>query len=308
MNLRSRTFGGKSRVATSVWKRLGNVENYIEPFFGSGSVLMMRPSIHKLRHETVNDIDAWLVNFWRSVREDPNAVAEHANWPVSELDLHARGDFIFHRKGVEKWVDKFRADPTYYNAKLAGWWVWGCCCRIGSWCPNPSGDKLSRSRPKVVRVGVVRYSMSKDRILHFIERISRRLRNVTILCGSWDRTCTSYSATTFQGVTGVFLDPPYGNEDRVETYAHDDFTVAADVRKWCLENGDNKMMRIALCGYEGEGHEELVKAGWAMKKWKATGGYGNQRKDGDNKNARRERIWFSPHCLNSKTGFGILTS
>jgi hypothetical protein len=32
--------------------------------------------------------------------------------------------------------------------------------------------------------------------------------------------------------------------------------------------------------------------------WKSNGGYGGQRKDGSNDNAGKERIWFSPHCLN----------
>ena len=31
-------FGGKSDVADAVWQRLGNVPNYIEPFFGSGAM------------------------------------------------------------------------------------------------------------------------------------------------------------------------------------------------------------------------------------------------------------------------------
>ena len=37
-------FGGKSRIAAKVWERLGsNVTNYVEPFFGSGAVLLARP-------------------------------------------------------------------------------------------------------------------------------------------------------------------------------------------------------------------------------------------------------------------------
>lgn len=36
-------FGGKSKVAARVWERLGNPANYVEPFFGSGAVLLARP-------------------------------------------------------------------------------------------------------------------------------------------------------------------------------------------------------------------------------------------------------------------------
>ena len=36
-------FAGKSRVAAEVWARFGAVDNYVEPFFGSGAVLLARP-------------------------------------------------------------------------------------------------------------------------------------------------------------------------------------------------------------------------------------------------------------------------
>jgi len=41
-------FGGKSRCAPVVWRALGNVPNYVEPFFGSGAVLFSRPHTAKI--------------------------------------------------------------------------------------------------------------------------------------------------------------------------------------------------------------------------------------------------------------------
>lgn len=129
-------FGGKSRIAAAVWERFGNVPNYIEPFFGSGAVLLARPSEHRPaeRIETVNDADCLLVNFWRSVQADPDAVAYHADWPVSECDLHARHSWLVQRgKGLV--AERLMGDPDFYDAKIAGWWVWGACCWIGGgWC------------------------------------------------------------------------------------------------------------------------------------------------------------------------------
>lgn len=99
-------------------------------------------------------------------------------------------------------------------------------------------------------------------------------------------------------------DPPYSDGQREgNLYAEDSFTVAHDVRKWCLENGDNPQLRIALCGYSSE-HDELEDLGWERFEWKANGGYGNQGKSRDAKgknNATREVIWFSPHCLRPDT-------
>ena len=81
-------FGGKSRAAHLVWAALGDVNGYVEPFAGSLAVLLARPNPRGV--ETVNDRDAYLANFWRAVQHDPDAVAHHADWPVSEVDLSAR--------------------------------------------------------------------------------------------------------------------------------------------------------------------------------------------------------------------------
>lgn len=59
-------FGGKRRVASEVWTRFGAVDNYVEPFFGSGAVLLGRPTPFD-GTETVNDLDGYVANFWRAV-------------------------------------------------------------------------------------------------------------------------------------------------------------------------------------------------------------------------------------------------
>lgn len=118
-----------------------------------------------------------------------------------------------------------------------------------------------------------------------------------VCCGDWSRVCGP-TPTVKQGLTGVFLDPPYADEaDRKEgLYAVDSLTIAHDVREWAIENGHDRRMRIALCGYEGE-HE--MPDDWSVVEWKARGGYGSQGSGETNgrENSTRERIWFSPHCI-----------
>lgn len=59
-------------------------------------------------------------------------------------------------------------------------------------------------------------------------------------------------------------------------------------------------MKIALCGLEGE-YPEIEAAGWDVFHWKSNGGYGNRSAArGENENAARERIWFSPGCVAPK--------
>lgn len=130
-------FGGKSRVAHVVWERFGDVANYVEPFFGSGAVLLGRPTVPRI--ETVNDKDCYLANFWRATVADPEAVAYHADWPVNEADLHARHLWLVNT-GAER-VERLKTDPDYYDPLIAGWWVWGICQWIGSgWCSRPDWE------------------------------------------------------------------------------------------------------------------------------------------------------------------------
>jgi DNA adenine methylase len=125
-------FGGKSAVAAEVWSGLGDVLNYVEPFFGSGAVLFLRPG-GAGKIETVNDADGFVANFWRAMRNDAAAVADYADNRVDECDLHARHLWLIGKR--ERLTEKLMGDPDFYDAKAAGWWVWGQCCWIGSgWC------------------------------------------------------------------------------------------------------------------------------------------------------------------------------
>jgi hypothetical protein len=81
-------------------------------------------------------------------------------------------------------------------------------------------------------------------------------------------------------------------------YAKESLSVSDDVRRWAIEHGEDKNMRIALCGYEGE-HE--MPPSWECVSWKTRGGYASRNSDG-NKNKYKERIWFSPHCVASEQG------
>lgn len=140
--------GGKSRVAEEAWRALGpDVVNYVEPFFGSGAMLLGRPG-GAGKIETVNDLDGGIVNFYRAIQNAPDEVAEWCNWPVSELDLHARHAWLVVR--LADLADQLRADPHFYCAKTAGWWVWGICQWIGTgWCDVSKVQRNAGQRPHV---------------------------------------------------------------------------------------------------------------------------------------------------------------
>lgn len=109
---------------------------------------------------------------------------------------------------------------------------------------------------------------------------------------------TGPAVTYGHGLTAVFLDPPYSKEAgrSGNLYSVDSDTVAHDMREWAIANGDNPLMRIALCGYENE-HGALMPDTWSIYRWKAVGGYGLQSNGRGRENRNREVIWFSPYCL-----------
>ena len=314
-------FGGKSKVAHLVWERFGNLPNYVEPFFGSGAVLLSRPARHGI--ETVNDKDGFVSNFWRAIKADPEAVAAHADWPVNENDLHARHAWLTPRRA--ELSSRLEGDPNYCDAKIAGWWVWGMAAWIGGGFCSGAGPWVQRGG-QLVHLGGTGRGVNRQRVhlsgagqgvnrklvhlrgagqgvnrkreglYQWFDELSERLRNVRVCCGDWSRVCGP-TPTIKQGLTGVFLDPPYSEAAwRDEAlYSEEDLHVAVAVRNWAVEWGEHPLMRIALCGYEGE---HAMPDSWECVEWKASGGYGSHGNGAGRENSARERIWFSPHCLN----------
>ena len=323
-------FGGKSRIASTVWDAFGRVQNYVEPFFGSGAVLLARPrstwaNADAPGTETVNDKSAFLANFWRAVQSDPDAVADACDWPVNETDLHARHRWLLAQVG--DLAARLERDPTAFDARIAGWWCWGACAWIGTgWCDERrgSGDPLQqlphmgagqgihRKLPHMGDAGRgdvpiqlphlggnhdsgrgVHSKARRDSLHEYMHALAARLRGVRVACGDWQRICGD-CVTWRHGTTAVFLDPPYAEGAQQYAAGGTGTGLSADVRAWAIEHGDDPRFRIVLCGYEGE---HAMPKGWRAVAWKARGGYGGQRKDGVNENAARERLWLSPFCV-----------
>ena len=123
-------FGGKSTVAPIIWKALGQPKHYIEPFFGSGAVLLARPDYNPQKHmETICDKDGFVANAWRGMQFAPDELARYCDWPVNHADLNARRKYLNDNQGL---LARLCEDPEYYDAKMAGYWIWAMSCWIGS--------------------------------------------------------------------------------------------------------------------------------------------------------------------------------
>jgi len=315
-------FGGKRAVASDVWDALGDVQNYVEPFFGSGAVLLSRP--HAAQVETVNDKDSFLANFWRAVQADPDAVAGYADWPVNEADLASRHYWLM-TEGAQR-IARCEGDPAHYDTQVAGWWLWGACAWIGGgWCSGEgpwqwdgaewinrqlphlgsAGQGINRKRPHLGNAGqginrkLPHLGSAGQGIADYLAAIAVRLRRVRVACGDWQRV-TGESVTVGHGITGVFLDPPYGDgADRTKgIYAQDDLKIAAVARDWAITAATDARFRIVFAGYDGE---HVFPASWRAMRWKASGGYGSQGDGRGRANSHRETLWFSPQCISPAT-------
>jgi len=323
-------FGGKSQCAPKVWDALGNPDNYIEPFAGSLAVLLARP--HSPRVETVNDLDHYLANFWRALAAAPAEVARYANNPVNEADLTARHIWLV-STGKER-IARILGDPEFYDAKVAGWWVWGLSSWIGSgWCSGAGpwgavdgmltrsggaarqlphltndGQGVNRKRPHLESSkGTERDSIHAEatsagtatgeaELFAYLNTLASRLRYVRVCCGDWRRVVTP-GALSSGNTVGVFLDPPYDTDIRDGTLYTTDAGgdhVSADVAQWCMDNQDNQRYRIVLAGYAGEHNLP----GWRQVRWSARRAYGtaNGAQSANTENRHLETLWLSPSC------------
>lgn len=284
-------FGGKSKIAKTIWSAFGEVSNYVEPFAGSLAVLLANPIVPKI--ETINDINHFLANFWRSTSIDPQSVIKYADYPVNEADLHARHAWL-----VSSATDDFKAkmitDPHYFDAKIAGYWVWGQSASVGNNWLQPKGLK---ALPLLSSAGSGIHGLTYS-VEEWIKILHARTRRTRVCCGDWSRVVTPSVTYNNVGIgtkdiTGVFLDPPYLLKGRDKVY-DEDKNIFQEVCQWAVANGDNPRMRIALCGYEGN---HGIPDSWRIFAWKTGGGLANLGNNRGKDNASKERIWFSPHCL-----------
>lgn len=245
--------GGKSRWAEEVWSRFGTPAGYYEPFFGSGAVLLHRSQ--PCRREVVCDVNGYVVNFYRAVRSDPDAVAVHADWPTYSDDYDAR------RKHLLGWDgSRLGDDPEWCDAKAAGWWLWGVSNSIQPGIfPDPYRRRpYSKSNPggcgcSAQRSFGERHDADLDgsRLLPLMRALAVRLARVVVLNRSW-RACTS-DTILMQKASGVlqdvavFLDPPYRG---VDLYTHHGDSPAIEAWEWACENGGR--LKIAYCMHEGD--------------------------------------------------------
>ena len=224
-------YGGKSSrssTGTGAWvaSLLPEAERYVEPFAGMLGVLLQRPPS---RNEVANDLNGWIVNWWRVVRDRHD---ELVHW----LDHTPESRAVYEeaRSACQQPVDLF--DPVAAAGMTAVALVQG---RMHTLHPD-NGSWLMR-RSDEFRTD---YSSVSERL----PALAERMRRVTLECrdaidvielyGGWDGAL-------------LYCDPPYAQGG--ELYSHTfDVDRMLDV---CRE----AKAKVAISGYPNCPWTEL---GW----------------------------------------------
>ena len=308
-------YGGKNSQASDVWSAFGSPDVYSEPFAGSLAVLLARPAPAPGKREVVCDTDGHIVNFWRALRDAPDEVAYWADYPTFHDDLTARHSWLVATQAERG--PQLQEDPNWYDAKAAGWWVWGISNWIGGgWCSSsarwgqmpraingPGGSGVQPDRVSLpgdqglfiqraldgrpLQVGGIG---SGGRLLPWFHSLAQRLARVTVLNRDWTRAVTPAVLMDTPARSGfvqaVFLDPPYlfvGRHKAIYVSDASGETPAQAAYDWAVAHGAR--YRVAYCAHADD---FPLPDGWWAKESRLTA----RKRD-----VRNETIYFSPACL-----------
>lgn len=268
--------GNKTKVADIIVSRLlqrGPVRQYIEPFAGGLAVMLRVPTdVYRL----AGDFDGVLVNLWRAIQADPEAVADAADIQVSGAALVAAHRELAAREGPL--LGMLAADLNAYDARAAGLRLYCMGAQI-----KHSDIPTDPDRAGIHTIIGHHLASGRRPTTANLARIRDALRGAKLLHGDWRSTLTTACfGSRSPASIAVLLDPPYSEGDGAYRHCSSagEPSIAQAAAQWAREHPD---MRVALCGAPGE-HEM---PGWETYEW-SRGGRAGQ--------GRGECIWFSSGC------------
>ncbi|AXH89429.1 DNA adenine methylase [Micromonospora aurantiaca] len=229
-------YGGKITLGPAIASLLPAHAHYVEPYAGSLAVLLAKdPSVH----ETVNDLDESIVNFWRILRERPDDLAR-----VCSLTPHSRSEF-------EACADIDAAADDLERARRL--WVRLTQGRAGrlrraGWrhYVDPSG--VSTGMPGYLD-GYV------DRMAAAVER----LKNVSLECRPALEVIRTYGA---RPDVLLYVDPPYLGSTRSNDRSYRHELMGDDDHRELAEALHECKASVVLSGYPSDLYDRELYSGW----------------------------------------------
>lgn len=250
-------YGSKASIASWIVSLLPDHTHYVEPFAGSLAVLLAKP---RSVMETVNDLDAELVTFWRMLRDRPNDLARVcALTPHSRAEMDAAYEVATNELETARRVWVLLTQGRAATLRRTGWRHYIDPAGSGSSMPDYLDGYRARLAP-----------------------VAERLMAVSLECLPALDVVTKYGR---EPDVLLYVDPPYLGGTRTSAGYQHEMRSEAEHRE-LAEALHGCEAAVVLSGYDSPLYEDLY-AGW----WRHT--VTTSTCQGGAKSARTEVLWVN---------------
>lgn len=271
--------GGKSRQLQRILPHIPVHEHYVEPFGGSGAVLLAKKPSNM---ETFNDINSDVINFFRVLCGDRSSeFIERCRLTPHSRELYY--DAIQQYRHDREQMSGFDRAYWWYIITSCGWGGkfasgWGFSVRTGS--------GAHKWRTHVERLDEVAWRFLNVQLEHI---------DFQYILDKYDRKHTLF-----------YLDPPYLPETRKQGEYPNEMTY--EQHEWMINFLVDDLQGMALVsGYPSELYSRLDERGWVRYEWDSSSSIGGRtihdrhfRTENPERYARTEVLWVSPSAQRGK--------
>jgi DNA adenine methylase len=201
--------GGKTRLADWVVDHLPPHTTYIEPFGGSGAVLLNKS---RSKVEVFNDLDDDVVTFFQVARERPEELAEWCQYTPFSEQHH------------DQWADQFFAgERPDDDVEHAGRWLFLRYSQYAGKVSRKSGFKREAPEDEKGSRNAQNWTNAPDRI----EQVADRFRGVSITNEDALSVVERYDSPE----AAFYLDPPYWEKEGLYRVSADHARLERSLRE-----------------------------------------------------------------------------
>lgn len=193
--------GGKGQLLKEIEAyypfETGNITKYAEPFVGGGAVLFDILSKYNLEAVYISDINAELINTYRTIRDDIDALIEMLTaMQNSFLPLNTDARKAYYLSKRERFNNLKISNVESANVEKAALMIF-----LNKTCFNGL-YRVNRKGLFNVPMGAYKNPLICDE--SNLRAVSEKLQKVTIVCGDYRQSANFIDENTF-----VYFDPPY---------------------------------------------------------------------------------------------------
>lgn len=193
--------GGKGQLLKEIEAyypfETGNITKYAEPFVGGGAVLFDILSKYNLEAVYISDINAELINTYRTIRDDIDALIEMLTaMQNSFLPLNTDARKAYYLSKRERFNNLKISNVESANVEKAALMIF-----LNKTCFNGL-YRVNRKGLFNVPMGAYKNPLICDE--NNLRAVSEKLQKVTIVCGDYRQSANFIDENTF-----VYFDPPY---------------------------------------------------------------------------------------------------